>query len=110
MVKTRASGRARRELSAGGVVFRNGSGGAEFLPPLPPIEYVFRWEGRLVFKTVHNFLVEAQPGLELRPQLSKIQEARWFSDDAARRALSFKNSQETLDAAIAAVRSLRVVP
>src|SRR5947209_4515870 len=97
-----SSARARREVSAGGVVFRLTPLGPRFLliragrrwsfpkgnvekketpegaalreiaeetglsrdqlrldSPLPPTEYVFRWEGRLVFKTVHNFLVEA---------------------------------------------------
>jgi 8-oxo-dGTP pyrophosphatase MutT (NUDIX family) len=24
---------------------------------LPPVKYTFRWEGMLVFKTVHNYLV-----------------------------------------------------
>ena len=70
---------------------------------LPPIEYAFQWQGRLVFKTVHNFLVEARADAPLSPQLSEIEEVRWFSPEAARRTLSFKNSRETLDAAIAAV-------
>ncbi len=70
---------------------------------LPPIEYAFQWQGRLVFKTVHNFLLEARGHAPLRPQLSEIEEARWFSPEAARRTLSFENSRETLDAAIAAV-------
>jgi 8-oxo-dGTP diphosphatase len=71
--------------------------------PLPAIEYAFQWGGRLVYKTVHNFLVEAKGDAPLRPQLSEIEETRWFSPEAARRTLSFRNSRRTLDAAIAAV-------
>jgi len=69
---------------------------------LPPIEYAFQWQGTLVFKTVHNFLVEARADAPLSPQLSEIEEVRWFSPEEARRTLSFKNSLETLDAGIAA--------
>ncbi|HLB76518.1 MAG TPA: NUDIX domain-containing protein, partial [Candidatus Dormibacteraeota bacterium] len=71
--------------------------------PLPPIEYAFQWQGQLVFKAVHNYLVEARADAPLSPQLSEIEEVRWFGPDEARRTLSFKNSRETLDAAIAAV-------
>ena len=82
--------------------------GLRIVRPLPDIDYVFRWEGRLIFKRVHNFLVEAADGLALRPQLSEIEEVRWFGPGAARRTLSFRNSQGVLEAAIAAVQSLRV--
>ncbi len=142
---------SRREVSAGGVVYRQAGMGPEFLlikakgrwlfpkgnvkkaetpeqaalreiaeetglpidrlrvvRPLPPTEYVFRWEGKLVFKTVHNFLVEVKDNPRLDPQLSEIEEAAWFGAEAARRALSFKNLQGTLEAAIAAVESMRV--
>lgn len=77
---------------------------------LPPIEYAFQWQGRLVFKTVHNFLVEARADAPLSPQLSEIEEARWFGPEEARRTLSFKNSRETLDAAIAAVAEQALTP
>jgi len=59
---------------------------------------------------VHNFLVEAQNAAPLQPQLSEIEEARWFSQEAARRTLSFENSRETLDAAIAAVAEQPITP
>jgi 8-oxo-dGTP diphosphatase len=70
---------------------------------LPSIEYAFRWEGRLVFKTVHNFLVALTANAPFHPQLSEVEEARWFAPAEARRVLSFKNSLTTLDAAIVAV-------
>ncbi len=76
--------------------------------PLPSIQYVFRWEGQLVFKTVHNFLVEHRGDGVFRPQLSEVEEAQWFTAGAARRALGFKNTRETLETAVAAVESLGV--
>lgn len=146
-----SSGRARREVSAGGVVFRLTPQGPRFLliraggrwsfpkgnveeketpegaalreiaeetglspdqlrlrSRLPPTEYVFRWEGRLVFKTVHNFLVEARGEGRLTPQATEVEDASWLSAEEARRSLSFKNNLPTLDAAIAAVAALEV--
>lgn len=137
---------ARREVSAGGVVYRNTGEGAQFalikangrwsfpkgamekgeteemtalreiseetglaetdlkvVRVLPSIEYAFRWEGRLVFKTVHNFLVEYSGAAELSPQLSEVEEAGWFDAAAARKNLSFKNSLATLEAAVSSV-------
>jgi 8-oxo-dGTP pyrophosphatase MutT (NUDIX family) len=75
---------------------------------LPSIEYAFRWEGRLVFKTVHNFLVFFAGTAALSPQLSEVEEARWFDAAAAQKALSFKNSLGTLDAAVASVEGKAV--
>ncbi len=138
--------RARREESAGGVVFRRTPKGPEFalikangrwgfpkgniekdetleaaalreiaeetgLPvkrlrmvsQLPPVTYTFRWEGAPVFKTVHIYLVEFTGEAAFEPQLSEIEEARWFTRAGARRAISFKNSRDTLDRAIAGV-------
>jgi 8-oxo-dGTP diphosphatase len=139
-------GPARREVSAGGVVFRHTASGTEFAlikaggrwsfpkgniergetPPaaalreiseetglplnglriideLPDVEYAFRWGGVLVFKTVHNYLVHLTADAPLEPQLSEVEEARWFTAAAARRAISFKNAKETLEAAIVRV-------
>ena len=70
---------------------------------LPSVEYAFRWEGRLVFKTVHNFLVEFSGAAQFSPQLSEVEEAGWFDAAAARKNLSFKNSLATLEAAVASV-------
>jgi bis(5'-nucleosidyl)-tetraphosphatase len=149
--RPRQPGRARREVSAGGVVFRRTPDGLQFalikasgrwgfpkgniekdetsevaalgeiaeetgLPlnrlrivsQLPPVTYAFRWEGILVFKTVHNYLVELIGDAAFRPQLSEIEAAQWFNPGAARRAISFKNSKATLDAAIASVDAFEV--
>jgi 8-oxo-dGTP diphosphatase len=75
---------------------------------LPDVKYVFQWQGVLVFKTVHNFLVQLTVDAPFKPQLSEVEEAQWFEPDAARRAISFKNAKETLDAAIAAVEAWQV--
>lgn len=142
---------ARREVSAGGAVFRVTPDGPQFalikangrwgfpkgnieknetpegtalreiseetgLPlnqlqivsQLPPVKYRFRWEGALVFKTVHNYLVLLTGDAAFNPQLSEIEEAKWFTPAGARRAISFKNSRMTLDLAIAGVEAGQV--
>jgi 8-oxo-dGTP pyrophosphatase MutT (NUDIX family) len=73
---------------------------------LPDVDYAFRWAGRLVFKRVHNFLVESMDDGRLQPQLSEIEEVRWFSSEEARRRLSFKNSLPILEAAVGEVEPI----
>ena len=145
--------RARRETSAGGVVYRVADGAPEYLlikargrwafpkglvergespeqaalreiaeetglppamlrvlQPLPTVEYAYRWEGVLVFKTLHNFLVQAGGDAPLNPQLNEIEEASWFPGPNAHAALGFKNTKETLEAAVAALESRKVQP
>jgi 8-oxo-dGTP pyrophosphatase MutT (NUDIX family) len=75
---------------------------------LPPVKYTFRWEGVLVFKTVHNYLVLLSRDAAFNPQLSEIEEAQWFTPADARRVISFKGSRGTLDAAIAGVEAGQV--
>jgi bis(5'-nucleosidyl)-tetraphosphatase len=69
--------------------------------PLPPTEYVYRKpnHGPLVFKRVHNYIVEAPPDAELHPDPAEIAEAGWFGFDDAQSRLSFKNSVSVLEAA-----------
>ena len=74
--------------------------------PLPRIEYAFQWQGRLVFKTVHNFLFRLAGEAPLIPQPGEVEEAAWFDAETARKRLSFKNSVKTLETAIAAVETL----
>ena len=72
---------------------------------LPDIDYAFRWGRGLIFKRVHYFLVELAGRAVLRPQLSEIEEVRWFSLAEAAESISFKNARETLQAAIAQVEA-----
>lgn len=75
---------------------------------LPDVDYAFRWGRGLVFKRVHYFLVELAGQVALRPQPTEIEDVRWFAPAEARRALSFKNARETLEAAIARVEAQRL--
>jgi 8-oxo-dGTP pyrophosphatase MutT (NUDIX family) len=66
---------------------------------LPSSEYVYRRDGRLIFKLVHHFLVTTSAGAQLAPQRSEIDEADWLPiEDAVVRA-SFADSRTTLIAA-----------
>ena len=76
--------------------------------PLPQVRYAFRWKGVLVFKLVENFLVRLLSDAPLKPQLSEVDEVRWFSAAEARRAISFKDLLPTLDAGLAEVERLQV--
>ena len=76
--------------------------------PLPQVRYAFRWKGVLVFKLVENFLVRLLGDAPLKPQLSEVEEVRWFTAAEARRAISFKDLLPTLDAGLAQVERLQV--
>ena len=73
---------------------------------LPDVSYAFGWHGTVVFKTVTNFLVELIGDAALAPQLSEIEDVRWFRPDSARRTISFRNWGTTLDAALASLTGL----
>ncbi len=66
---------------------------------LPPSEYVYRRDGKLIFKLVHHFLVVTAPRTELAPQLSEIDEAAWLSFDEAMTVVSFADARTALTAA-----------
>jgi 8-oxo-dGTP pyrophosphatase MutT (NUDIX family) len=66
---------------------------------LPPSEYVYRRDGRLIFKLVHHFLVLARAGAVLIPQAAEIDEAEWLSIDSAMATASFADSRTALAAA-----------
>jgi 8-oxo-dGTP diphosphatase len=146
------TGSDRRQVSAGGVVFRRTARGIEVVlikaggrwsfpkgnmergeaPPvtalreiaeetglphdrlrvvaqLPQVDYAFRWGRALIFKRVHYFLVELTArAAALCPQLSEIEEVRWFSPAAARQAIGFKNARQTLDEALGQLEALRL--
>jgi 8-oxo-dGTP pyrophosphatase MutT (NUDIX family) len=66
---------------------------------LPPSEYVYRRQGRLIFKLVHHFLVTTTAGATLTPQPVEIDEAEWLSFDEATRRASFADTRTALEAA-----------
>ena len=75
---------------------------------LPDIEYAFRWGTALVFKTVHNFLIQLSGDAPFKPQLSESEEVAWYPAAAARRVIRFKNAKQTLDAALAALDGMEL--
>jgi len=58
---------------------------------LPPAEYMYRRDGRLVGKIVHHYLVEAAGDAELHPQLSEIDAAEWVPLDEAARRVAYRD-------------------
>ena len=66
---------------------------------LPHSEYVYRRDGRLIFKLVHHFLVIAPAGAALTPQAAEIDEAEWLFIDSAMTRSSFADSRTALAAA-----------
>lgn len=70
---------------------------------LPDVSYAFGWRGTVAFKTVTNYLVELIGDATLAPQLSEIEDVRWFRPENARRTVSFRNWGATLDVALASL-------
>jgi 8-oxo-dGTP diphosphatase len=69
---------------------------------LPPAEYMYRRNGRLVGKIVHHYLVEAPGDAPLRPQLAEVDAAEWVALDEAAQRVAYKD----LKAAFGAARAL----
>jgi 8-oxo-dGTP pyrophosphatase MutT (NUDIX family) len=71
------------------------------LGTLPASEYVYRTRdsGKLIFKRVHRFLVQAPPDASLLPDPQEIVAAEWLDFDAAARRASFRDTVQALDAA-----------
>jgi 8-oxo-dGTP pyrophosphatase MutT (NUDIX family) len=71
------------------------------LGSLPASEYVYRARdtGKLIFKRVHRFLVEAPADAALRPDPEEITDAAWLDFDAAARRAGFRDTVQALDAA-----------
>lgn len=66
---------------------------------LPGSDYVFRAKGRLVFKHVDFFLIEAPPEAVLVPQEDEIAEAEWLTFDEALNRASFGDTRTAIEAA-----------
>jgi len=69
---------------------------------LPTSEYVYRRGGRLIFKRVNHFLVEATGPAELKPDPGEVTEAAWLSFDDALARVTFRDT-------VLAVREARVI-
>jgi 8-oxo-dGTP pyrophosphatase MutT (NUDIX family) len=65
---------------------------------LPSSDYVYRRRdtGRLIFKRVHHFLVEAPADAELHPDPAEIADAAWLSFADALRRVSFRDTTAAL--------------
>jgi 8-oxo-dGTP diphosphatase len=64
---------------------------------LPAAEYAYRRrDGRLVFKRVEHFLVEATGETEVRPQPEEIDEVAWVPLDEAHRRVAYRDLQPVL--------------
>jgi len=66
---------------------------------LPPAEYMYRRDGRLIGKIVHHYLVEAPPDAPLSPQLSELDAAEWVPLDEAARRVTYKDLRAALSEA-----------
>jgi 8-oxo-dGTP pyrophosphatase MutT (NUDIX family) len=69
---------------------------------LPTSEYVYRRGGRLIFKRVHHFLVEATGPADLKPDPVEVTEAAWLSFDDALARVTFRDT-------VLAVREARAI-
>lgn len=63
---------------------------------LPSSDYAFRRDGRLIFKHVHHFLIEAPAGTPLVPQASEIDAAGWMTFDEALGRAGYRDTQAAL--------------
>jgi 8-oxo-dGTP pyrophosphatase MutT (NUDIX family) len=63
---------------------------------LPGSDYVYRREGRLVFKHVDLFLVTAPAGARLTPQVEEVEAAEWMDLDEATRRAGFADVRAAL--------------
>jgi len=87
---------ALREIAEETGISRQGLG---VVAPLPASDYVYRRDGRTIFKRVHWFLVTAPAGSELVPQPEEIDEAAWLSFADAKERASHPDTVKALDEA-----------
>ena len=66
---------------------------------LPPAEYMYRRDGRLIGKIVHHFLIEAPGDAPLRPQLAEVDAAEWVALDEAAQRVAYKDLRAAFSAA-----------
>jgi 8-oxo-dGTP pyrophosphatase MutT (NUDIX family) len=66
------------------------------LGPLPPSEYAYRRDGRLIFKRVDHFLVEVPAGTEAVPQASEVDDVAWVPLGDAPRRVTYRDLRAAL--------------
>ncbi len=64
--------------------------------PLPPSEYAYRRDGRLVFKRVDHYLVEVDAGTEAVPQAGEVDEVAWVPLVEAPSLVSYRDLRAAL--------------
>jgi bis(5'-nucleosidyl)-tetraphosphatase len=69
------------------------------LTSLPASEYVYRRGGRLIFKRVHHFLVEAPAGAPVHADEHEVVQAEWLRFAAAVERASFRDTVRALEEA-----------
>ena len=60
------------------------------------IDYWFKDKDELIHKFVYYFLMEAPKDAKLKPQVTEIQDGRWFSPKDAIKILDYKKDSEGL--------------
>ncbi len=72
----------------------------ETVRKLDKIQYFYRLEGKLIFKTVYLFLFEARGDEKLIPLKKEIKEAKWFDPESAISTIEYRGAKEILKKAI----------
>ena len=67
---------------------------------LPPSDYMYRRQGRLVSKRVHHFLVEAPADAPLRPEAGEVDEAVWVPLRQAAAQVSYRDLKAAFEEAV----------
>lgn len=63
-------------------------------------EYYFTLCGKKIFKTVHIFLTEADPGEEVRIQTEEILDGKWLDVEEALSTIEYDGSKKILEKGI----------
>ncbi len=64
---------------------------------LKPVKYFYRWEGKLVHKTVDYFLFTSSDQEKLKPQREEgILDAKWWEWNKAKEIIGYKKSNTNL--------------
>jgi len=65
------------------------------------VNYFYKRDGVLIFKTVHVYLVRSSGNELLSIQTGEIQHAEWFRPDVALRTVQYRGAKQLLSKALA---------